>query len=68
VVAEETFGQRVRRVREERRVTLRELAARVGSPMAALSEVERDLRPPDHDVERRLRQWLGSRDPGTSGA
>lgn len=42
----ETFGERLRRVREERGIVLRELAEQAGLTDSYLSEVERGLRPP----------------------
>lgn len=60
----ETFGQRVRRTRGTRMISLRELAARVGCSPATLSQVECDLRSPGDDVELHLRRWLDHGDPG----
>lgn len=53
---QETFGQRVRRVREAKKLGLRETAAKLGISPAYLSRIERDdeKTPPAEEVIRTI--------------
>src|ERR1700735_1747529 len=56
---EETFGQRIRRLRRERGLTQRQLAEAVGLDFTYLSKVENDRgEPPGEETVRRLADVL----------
>ena len=56
---EETFGQRVRRLRDVRYLSQAELAARANIGRAALSRLENDVTVPIQRTVRRLAKALG---------
>jgi len=60
---QQSFGATVRRLREERQITLRKFAEKAGISPTYLSKIERDeLPPPGEDAVRRIADIL-DRDP-----
>ncbi|ABB15388.1 helix-turn-helix domain-containing protein [Carboxydothermus hydrogenoformans] len=54
-----TLGERIRLIREEKKLTISELAARVGISVSYLSEIERDTVNPSVATLRRIAEELG---------
>jgi transcriptional regulator with XRE-family HTH domain len=57
--ADETFGNRLVRLREDAGVKQAELAARIGSSQSTVSQLEKDQRKPSFDMIRKLADALG---------
>jgi transcriptional regulator with XRE-family HTH domain len=53
------FGPRLRQLREERGLTLRQLSEMVGDHLSILSKVERGVIQPSHGLARELRRVFG---------
>jgi transcriptional regulator with XRE-family HTH domain len=56
---DETFGKILKRLRNQRDLTLRELATDLRITYAYLSQLEADLAKPSEDLARRIAQFFG---------
>lgn len=55
----ETFGQMLKRLRTDRKMTLRDLEKEVGVKYAYLSQLEAGLAKPSEDLARKLAKFFG---------
>jgi HTH-type transcriptional regulator, competence development regulator len=55
----ETFGQRLKRLRQERQLRSKDLAERLGITLPYLSQMEADLAVPSEDLAKTIAKVLG---------
>jgi len=63
-MAQENFGQMLRRMRSDKGWTLRDMARRVGATFAYLSQIEAGLSKPSQELVVRMADVFGLRDRG----
>jgi transcriptional regulator with XRE-family HTH domain len=59
----ESFGQELKRIRRDRKITLRELSEYIGKSIGYLSDIEQDRKaPPDLDTVEKIELFLNIKD------